>query len=176
MSKRNSVRRFSVALAMLVLSATFAATGQAAPDLDYTFEFLPAADYIQNDEKALLRIATADVYALPLTDVEWRDPQGNVTHCRPSGSGCAIRNQYSNNGSLIATTHEFYIAGEQRKSGVYLAIVRYCYPDPYTRVCASGWWEMFRANFSISQPRGAYQAYLPLLTDTSSAFTSAVRR
>lgn len=176
MRKQKWVSRVSVALAIVALSALLATTGRAAPGLAYTYEFIPGPAYTQDDVKALLRVATADVYALPLTDVEWRDPQGNIAQCRPSSGGCVIRNQYSSNGSLIASTHEFYIAGEHRKPGVYLAIVKYCYPDPYIRLCVGGWREMFRANFTISSAQGAYQNHLPLLINATSPYTVTLRR
>ncbi len=47
------------------------------------------------------------------------------------------------------------IAGQQRAVGTYTAIVSYCYPDPYTHLCAP-WTEMFRANFTIRAPVVTY--------------------
>lgn len=103
----------------------------------------------------------ADYNPLPRTEIVWKNPQGNTVSCRPSGGGCTTHNDYSANGSLIAATHEFYIAGQQRVSGTYTAVASYCYPDPWTHTCYY-MTEMFRANFYIG-PAIASRISLPLM-------------
>lgn len=146
-------------LMTFLLCALATSSSAATGDGLISHQFIPDPDYAQDDAKALLRIASADVYALPRTDVDWKDPQGNTIHCRPVGGGCIIRNEYSANGSLIASTHEFYIAGQGRVAGTYTAIAKYCYPDPYTHVCY-GWTELFQETFTITESRENW-IYLP---------------
>jgi hypothetical protein len=156
MVKPSRLKVVTAILVMLIQSTLFTSTLSASGDATVTYQFLPSPNYTQADIKALLKIASADYNALPRTDVTWKDPQGNTVSCHPvGGGGCTIYNEYSANGSLLSATHEFYISGQQRVPGTYTAVASYCYPDPWTHIC-TGWTEMFRANFYISDAGVTY--------------------
>lgn len=159
MTDHRTTRAIILILTTFMLCGLATSSSSANGDGLISYQFIPDPDYTQNDAKALLKIATADYNALPRTDVDWKDPQGRAVSCHPTGGGCTIHNEYSANGSLIASTHEFYIAGQGRVAGTYTAIAKYCYPDAITHVCY-GWTEMFRETFTITEPMDNW-LYLP---------------
>jgi hypothetical protein len=127
------------------------------PDADVTIyhKFLPSPNYTLSDIKASLKIYSGDARALPLTKVEWKDPEGLTARCRPVEGGCVIHNDYSTVGTLLASTHEFNISGEGRLPGTYTAIASYC-TSQYGTACIGSWAEIFRDNFYISGTSTTY--------------------
>ena len=138
-----------IARALLILVVMLGTTVPNAPPVSASssgyasYHFEPSPNYTQNDSKAVLKIV-ADNSGLPAHQVTWKDPQGNIAAC----PGCSTTYDYSANGGIISSTSDFFIAGQQRVSGTYTAVVTYC-TFSVGPGCIS-WAVMFSADFSIS--------------------------
>ena len=154
MMKYRQIKGGITILMVLVVVALFTSPSWADAPMGYSaYEFLPGPNYTQSDMKALLKISS-DMQGLPALRIAWQNPDGTPTNCAPLGGACVTNYEYSDNGYVISSTSEFYIAGQQRPTGTYTAIVFDC---TYTmnNICIS-WEEMFRANFTISDGSTTY--------------------
>jgi hypothetical protein len=147
MTSRRRIRTTTTVLVVLILGSLFALPLSAAPGGYASFNFIPGPDYVQSDTRALFRIVS-DTWGLPMHRVDWLNPQGTGAKCHPSGGGCTTHNEYSVQGTLLATTWEFWILGQQRPSGTYTAVVMSCTSSSFN-YCTGSWIEVYRANFYI---------------------------
>ena len=148
MIKHSGIKIMIAILMVLVGNSLFTPFLSATGNGYASYQFLPSSNYNQSDIKAVLKI-TADNSGLPTHQVTWKDSQGTVP-CPE----CTTYYEYSPNGYIIASTSEFLIAGQQRPSGTYTAIVTYC-SFLVGSTCIS-WAEMFRADFYIGDASVTY--------------------
>lgn len=157
MSKYGSLALVVSILMVLIADTLSAPPLLAAANVCPPYQFEPSPNYTQSDSRALLKICDGARH-----QVVWKTPQGTTAACHPyGGGGCTTINEYDALGKLISTTWEFYIAGQQRPSGPYMAIVTTC--NNYIGTTCIGWAESFRANFYINDISAAYTVFLPLM-------------
>ena len=133
MMKHANFKVITAIVVVLILAAITTMPLLAAANYSYQFE--PNSNYAQSDDKVILRIfpgTSADP-----TQVTWIDPQGAHVSCS-GGQGVCWDQSVSANGDLIWRVFYLPIAGYQRPSGTYTAIV-YNFSS-----------ELFRADFYIS--------------------------
>lgn len=153
---KHSMIKAVVTILLVLIVGTLSTPPLSADSTAYlSSKFLPSPNYTQNDISALLRIE-GDAFGVPKNDVDFLTPQGTRTSCRLiGGSGCTIHNEYGTTGVLIASTWEFFIAGQQRPSGTYTAVVKLCSVTIYPNLCG-GYTEKVRIPFYIEDALVTY--------------------